>query len=73
LSGFVAVGKQIMVNQVLSFSSGVHFVGPKMDEKGRAVRKWPKATLAPLKFIKLALPSSGSAQDYFLASLGVRA
>ena len=28
---------------------------------------------APLKFIKLALRVPGSARDYFLASLGVRA
>jgi hypothetical protein len=67
------VGKQIVINQALSFSLGVYFGGPKMDEKGLAVRKWPEARLAPLKFVKLALRSLGSAPDYFFASLGARA
>jgi hypothetical protein len=44
-----------------------------MYEKGLAVRKWTEDRLAPLKFVKLALRSLGSAPDYFFASLGARA
>jgi hypothetical protein len=42
--------KLITAEQKLSIQRDVHFGGPKMDEKGLAVRKWPEA---PARFTEI--------------------
>jgi hypothetical protein len=64
--------KLITAEQKLSIQRDVHFGGPKMDEKGLAVRKWPEAPARFTEIYQTRPPFVGLGHDKFRSSRELR-